>query len=145
MHATTTMKAASILDLARNKLRNNHATSTEKGAQHPPSKNTELVARFVVDEDGKLRPRIKVAQPHRRVIFCRDCRHYIPSPPIPRPHGADLPAPGGCTQGRTTPHSWPPIFPFTGWLCAGWASQLASIERPSQRAPRYDALTMEAS
>ena len=145
MLATSTMQAASMLDLARNKLRNNHATSTEKGAQHPPSKNTELVARFFVDEDGKLLPRVKVTQPHRRAIFCSDCAHYLPSPALYRSHGEPLSMPGGCLLGRTTPDAWPPIYPFTGWLCAGWASQLASIERPSQRAPRYDALTMEAS
>lgn len=109
-----------MLDLARNKLRNNHATTTEKGAQHPPSKNTELVARFFVDEDGNLRPRIKVAQPHRRVIFCRDCRHYLPSPALHRSHGEPLPMPGGCLLGRTTPDSWPPVYPFTGHLCTAW-------------------------
>ena len=44
----------------------------------------------------------------------------IPSRPIPRPHGADLPAPGGCRQDRTSSDSWPPIYPFTGHLCAAW-------------------------
>ena len=58
----------------------------------------------------------------RRVIFCRDCAHYLPSPPIHRPHGVPREAPGGCRQDRTRPDSWPPIFPFTGWLCDGWAA-----------------------
>ena len=120
MHATTTLEAASILDLARNKLRNIHATSTIKGAQHPPSKNTELVALFFLDEQGMLQPRIKAEQPHRRVIFCRDCRHYLPSPALHRSHGEPLPMPGACLLGLTTPDSWPPIFPFTGHLCTAW-------------------------
>lgn len=61
-----------------------------------------------------------VTKPRRRVIFCRDCRHYLPSPALHRPHGEPLPMPGGCTQDRTSPDSWPPIYPFTGHLCAAW-------------------------
>ena len=116
------MQAASMLDLARNKLRNIHATSTIKGAQHPPLKNTEDVALFFVDEHGKLQPIIKAAQPHRRVVFCRDCCHYIAVPPVHQPHGVPREAPGGCRQGWTRPDSWPPIYPFTGWLCDAWAA-----------------------
>ena len=48
-NATTTQqptsKPASLLDLARNKLRNNHATSSEKGAQQAHSKQGVVVAR----------------------------------------------------------------------------------------------------
>ena len=58
----------------------------------------------------------------RQVTFCRDCCHYIAAPPVHRPHGAPREAPGGCRQGRTTPDSWPPIYPFTGWLCDAWAA-----------------------
>ena len=111
-----------MLDLARNKLRNIHATSTEKGAQHPPLKNTELVARFFVDKQGKLQAKIEPVQPPRRVVFCRDCCHYIAAPPVHRPHGTPREAPGGCRQGRTRPDSWPSIYPFTGWLCDAWAA-----------------------
>jgi hypothetical protein len=40
-----TSKPASLLDLARNSLRNNHATSSEKVAQQAPSKQVVVVAR----------------------------------------------------------------------------------------------------
>ena len=84
--------------------------------------NPELVASGSLDEHGKMQPKIQPAQSPRRIIFCRDCCHYIATVPIPRPHGVPREAPGGCRQGRTTPDSWPPIYPFTGWCCAGWAA-----------------------
>lgn len=40
------LKPASLLDLARNKLRNNHATSSRKDAQQAPLKNEMDVARL---------------------------------------------------------------------------------------------------
>jgi hypothetical protein len=119
MLATTTMKAASIRDLARNKLRNIHATSAEKRLQHPTLKNSEGVAPFTLDEQGILRPRMKPAQPIRPVIFCRDCASYVATASIWRAHGEPMEVPGGCTIGLTTPDAWPPIYPFTGWHCSG--------------------------
>ena len=128
-HATSTQKTASMLDLARNKLRNIHATSS----QQIDETDNAFVARFFVDEHGKLQPKIEPAQPPRRIIFCRDCRHYIAVPPVHQPHGAPREAPGGCRQGHTTPDSWPPIYPFTGWFCGDWvASEPASGSRLRQ-------------
>jgi len=57
----------------------------------------------------------------RRIVQCRDCEHYIPSPPVHRASGAVWEMPGGCTQGRTSPDNRPPIYPCTGWYCDGWA------------------------
>lgn len=59
----------------------------------------------------------------RRLVQCRDCAHYIPSPPIHRASGAIWEMPGGCAQGRTSPDDRPPIYPCTGWYCDGWTSQ----------------------
>jgi len=59
----------------------------------------------------------------RRLVRCRDCEHYIPSPPIHRASGAVWEMPGGCLQGRTSPGARPPIYPFSGWYCAGWTSR----------------------
>ena len=59
----------------------------------------------------------------RRIVQCRDCRHYIPSLPIHRASGAVWEMPGGCAQGRTSPDGRPPIYPCTGWYCAWWASK----------------------
>ena len=56
----------------------------------------------------------------RRVVHCRDCEHYISSPPVHRASGAVWEMPGGCTQGRTSPDARPPIYPCTGWYCEGW-------------------------
>lgn len=58
----------------------------------------------------------------RRIVRCRDCAHYIPSPPIHRASGAVWEMPGGCAQGRTSPDDRPPIYPCTGWYCDGWTS-----------------------
>ena len=58
----------------------------------------------------------------RRIVQCRDCAHYIPSPPLHRASG-DWEMPGGCTQGRTSPDARPPIYPCTGWYCDGWTSK----------------------
>ena len=57
----------------------------------------------------------------RRIVQCGDCAHFIPSPPVNRANGAVWEMPGGCTDGRTTPDRRPPIYPFTGWYCDGWA------------------------
>jgi hypothetical protein len=56
-----TSKPASILDLARNKLRNNHATSSPKAAQQPPQKTEVVVAQEneEIDEAQEAR-RVKV-------------------------------------------------------------------------------------
>lgn len=59
----------------------------------------------------------------RRVVQCRDCMHYIPSPPMQRASGAVWEMPGGCTEGRTDPKVRPPIYPFTGWYCDGWTTR----------------------
>lgn len=59
----------------------------------------------------------------RRIVRCRDCQHYIPSKPIHRASGAVWEMPGGCAQGRTSPESRPPIYPFTGCHCSGWTSR----------------------
>lgn len=59
----------------------------------------------------------------RRIVHCRDCEHHLPSPSIQRASGAVCETPGGCTQGRTSPDARPPIYPFTGWHCDGWASR----------------------
>jgi hypothetical protein len=59
----------------------------------------------------------------RRIVQCRGCAHYIPAPPIHRASGAVWEMPGGCTQGRTSPHARPPIYPCTGWYCDSWASR----------------------
>jgi len=58
----------------------------------------------------------------RRIVRCRDCAHFIPSPPIHHASGAAWEMPGGCTQDRTSPDSKPPIYPCTGWYCDGWTS-----------------------
>ena len=57
----------------------------------------------------------------RHIVYCGDCAHYIPSPPVYRASGAVWKMPGGCTQGRTAPDARPPIYPFTGWYCDRWA------------------------
>jgi hypothetical protein len=59
----------------------------------------------------------------RRIVHCRDCEHYIPSPPIHRASGTTWEMPGGCGHGRTSPDSRPPIYPCTGWYCDGWVSR----------------------
>jgi hypothetical protein len=59
----------------------------------------------------------------RRIVQCRGCAHYIPSPPIQRASGAVWETPGGCTKGKTSPDARPPIYPFTGWHCDGWATR----------------------
>lgn len=59
----------------------------------------------------------------RRIVHCRDCAHYIPSPPIHRASGAVWEMPGGCAQGRTFSDSEPPIYPCTGWYCDGWTAK----------------------
>ena len=59
----------------------------------------------------------------RRIVHCRDCEHYIPSPPIHRVGGAVWEMPGSCEQGRTSPDRKPPIYPCTGWYCDGWISR----------------------
>ena len=56
----------------------------------------------------------------RRLISCRDCAHYIASPPVHRASGAIWEMPGGCSGGRTFSDRRPPIYPFTGWYCDGW-------------------------
>ena len=61
----------------------------------------------------------------RRIVFCCDCAHHVPSPPMHRVGRAAWEMPGGCTQGRTSPDSKPPIYPFTGWYCDGWAPKTA--------------------
>ncbi len=61
----------------------------------------------------------------RRIVHCRDCTHYVPSPPIRRSSGATWEMPGGCAQGRTSPDKRPPIYPCTGWYCEGWAPKQA--------------------
>lgn len=59
----------------------------------------------------------------RRIVHCRDCEHYLPSPPIRCASGASWEMPGGCGQGWTSPDSKPPIYPCTGWFCDGWISR----------------------
>ena len=59
----------------------------------------------------------------RRIVHCRDCKHYIPSAPIHRTSGVTWEMPGGCGQGRTSPDARPPIYPCTGWYCTGWTSR----------------------
>lgn len=59
----------------------------------------------------------------RRIVQCRDCEHYIPSPPVHRASGAVWEMPGDCAQGRTSPDNCPPIDPCTGWHCDGWTSR----------------------
>ena len=59
----------------------------------------------------------------RRIVQCRDCGHYIPSPPIYRASGAIWGMPGGCAKSRTSPYRRPPIYPCTGWYCDGWVSR----------------------
>lgn len=61
--------------------------------------------------------------PTRRVVQCRDCAQYIPSPPIRRASGVVWEMPGGCAEGRTHPEARPPIYPFTGWYCDGWTTR----------------------
>lgn len=51
----------------------------------------------------------------RRIVHCRDCEHYIPSPPVHRASGGVWEMPGGCAQGRTSPDNRPPIYPCDGW------------------------------
>lgn len=58
----------------------------------------------------------------RRIVQCRYCAHYIPSPPVHRTSGAVWGMPGGCARGRTSPETRPPIYPCTGWYCDGWIS-----------------------
>lgn len=41
-----------MLDIARNKLRNNHATTTKKGMQQATLKNREDVARFFAAKEA---------------------------------------------------------------------------------------------
>lgn len=57
----------------------------------------------------------------RRIVFCCDCEHYVPSAPIHRASGAIWEMPGDCTLGRTSSDKRPPIYPFTGWDCDGWS------------------------
>jgi tubulysin polyketide synthase-like protein len=61
----------------------------------------------------------------RRIVHCRDCARYIPSPPILRSSRAIWEMPGGCSHGWTSPDKRPPIYPFTGWYCEGWAPKRA--------------------
>lgn len=62
----------------------------------------------------------------RRTVYCRDCIHHLPTRSIHRKSGAVWEMPGGCAQGRTSPDSKPPIYPFTGWYCDGWMSRSMS-------------------
>jgi hypothetical protein len=57
----------------------------------------------------------------RRIVHCRDCAHYVPSPPVYRASGLIWEMPGGCALDRTSPDGKPPIYPFTGWYCDYWA------------------------
>lgn len=59
----------------------------------------------------------------RRVVFCRNCAHYIASLPVHRASGAIWEMPGGCAEGRTSHDRRPPIYPFTGWYCDGYVSR----------------------
>lgn len=56
----------------------------------------------------------------RRIVYCRDCAHHVPSSPVYRASGVIWEMPGGCTRGRTSPDGKPPIYPFTGWYCDCW-------------------------
>jgi hypothetical protein len=56
----------------------------------------------------------------RRIVTCRECENYISMPAMHRASWGALEMPGGCTEGRTSPDSRPPIFPFTGWYCDAW-------------------------
>jgi len=56
----------------------------------------------------------------RRIVTCRECENYIAMPAMHRASWGALEMPGGCTEGRTSPDSRPPIFPFTGWYCDVW-------------------------
>lgn len=66
----------------------------------------------------------------RQVIFCGDCAHHIPQPSVIRLNGVPRESPNGCRQGKTSPDAWPPIYPFTGWLCTGWADALTNLGVP---------------
>ena len=59
----------------------------------------------------------------QRIVQCRDCAHFIPSPPVHRDSGVVWEMPGDCAQGRTSPDARPPIYPCTGWYCGGWTSK----------------------
>lgn len=81
-----------------------------------PELRTALVANKAAILDLLEAERLAV----RRIVCCRDCEHYIPSPPAHRASGAVWEMPGGCAQGRTSPENLPPIYPCTGWYCDAW-------------------------
>lgn len=88
---------------------------------NPRSRITDEVRALVrANKAGLFALLNKQSGMRRKVIFCRDCEHHLPMPKIARLHGTPLEAPGGCRLARTTPDSWPPIYPFTGWFCEGW-------------------------
>ncbi len=56
----------------------------------------------------------------RRIVHCADCVHHLPSLHLRQPSGAIWMMPGGCKEGKTSPHARPPIYPSTGWFCETW-------------------------
>lgn len=59
----------------------------------------------------------------RRIVMCGECAKYISEPVVRRKSGVIWEIPGGCTEGRTSPQSHPPIYPSTGWYCDGWVTR----------------------
>lgn len=73
----------------------------------------------IIEYDAEL-PRDDAQAQAAYLTQCRDCAHFIPSPPAKRASGAAWDMPGGCAQGLTTPDNRPPIYPCTGWYCKTW-------------------------
>lgn len=90
----------------------------------PAGRFTRELRQELVAHKAAILALLEAEQPAaRRIVRCRDCEHYLPSPPVHRASGAVWEMPGGCTQGRTSPDSKPPIYPCTGWYCDGWTSK----------------------
>jgi hypothetical protein len=87
----------------------------------PAGRFTQELRRALIAHKAAVLKLLEAEQPApRRIVRCRNCAYYIPSPPVHRASGAIWEMPGGCAQDRTSPNAKPPIYPCTGWYCNGW-------------------------
>jgi hypothetical protein len=89
----------------------------------PRGRLTETLRAEITAKRGEILEILRSkGRAQRRVVFCSTCKHHHPSPRLRRPGGMTWEMPGGCSQGLTSPRATPPVYPFTGHRCEGWAA-----------------------